>query len=321
LTAQAVPDLKKLRKEAAQFHQQIAKLRQKHDKGLSEIARGAVDRALQKVEAALKGEDASALQDAVRALDAAVETYMAHLRKSAMREYAESIGMAVAVALVLRAFVVEAFIIPSASMDPTLLEGDRLFVNKGSYGVRLPFTTTRVVDFSQPERGDVVVFVFPREEARAHVETLPPMRRGCVDPASLREEKDYIKRVVGVPGDKVKVVNNQLFINEQAVPTQELGRSHTPYGLCPTLTQQRETHGEHIYTSQHCDTFANFGVEEQVVVKPDHVFVMGDNRDNSSDSRCWGQVPISNIKGKAMFIWLSTGPDGVRTERLGRAIE
>ena len=138
---------------------------------------------------------------------------MAHLRKSAMREYAESIGMAVAVALVLRAFVVEAFIIPSASMDPTLLEGDRLFVNKGAYGVRLPFTTTRVVDFSQPERGDVVVFVFPREEARAHVETLPPMRRGCVDPASLREEKDYIKRVVAVAGDRVRIEGEEVLVN------------------------------------------------------------------------------------------------------------
>ena len=134
--------------------------------------------------------------------------------KGAVREYAESILLAVLFALVLRAFVIEAFKIPTKSMVPTLLEGDHLFVNKFAYGLRLPFTTIRLVDFGQPERGEVVVFVFPRESAAEHINM---HGRECLDRASLQEEKDYIKRVIGVAGDTIEVVDNVILINGEPI--------------------------------------------------------------------------------------------------------
>ena len=250
-------------------------------------------------------------------MDSVTDRYMGHLRKSAFREYAEAIGLAVVFALFLRAFLIEAFIIPSASMLPTLQDGDRLFVNKFIYGLRIPMTTTRFVDFGLPERGDVVVFVFPREEAKAHVKTLPTLRRACVDQASLREEKDYIKRVVGLPGDKLKMINNQVFINGEPIPRQELKKSKRGFGV-----KQRETLKDgSTFVTQHDGIDANFAVNKEVEIKPGHVFVMGDNRDNSSDSRCWGQVPASNIKGKAMLIWFASSRYGVHWERIGKWIE
>lgn len=319
--ASKAPDLKALRRDGANFIKQTRGLRQKHDKKLSDVAKVALDKALKEAEAALQGEDAEAISVKLKGLDQVAEQYLGRFRKSTLREYAESIGVAVAFALILRAFVVEAFIIPSASMEPTLQEGDRLFVNKGSYGVRIPFTTTRLVSFAPPERGDVIVFVFPREEAREHTSKLPPHRRGCVDQASLREEKDYIKRVVAVAGDKVQLINNQVHVNGEPVKTEPIkgeGQSRRG-GLAPL--QQREHVGDHVYVTQHHGMDSNFGVEAPVEIKEGHVFVMGDNRDNSSDSRCWGQVPIENIKGRAMFIWWSSSRHGYEWGRIGKVID
>ena len=312
-------ELRALEKDGRRFLKQAGKLRSKHDKKLGDLARGAVDKSMERAQVALDAGDADKLRVAMRDLDETVERYLGHLRKSTFREYAESIGMAVAFALVLRAFVIEAFIIPSASMEPTLQKGDRLFVNKGSYGVRIPFTTIKVVDFGPPERGDVVVFVFPREEAREHTSKLPPQRRTCVDPDSLSEEKDYIKRVIGLPGDRIKMINNQLYLNGEPVRTKVAETVQGRAGF-PLLTQQVESVGEKTFVTQHYGTDANFGVPQETVVAEGHVFVMGDNRDNSSDSRCWGQAPMDNIKGRAMFIWFASDRGGIHWERIGQLI-
>lgn len=313
-------EFRALERDGRKFLKQAGKLRKKHDKKLGDIAKGAVDKSMDRAKSALDGTDADKLRVAMRDLDETVERYLGHLRKSTFREYAESIGMAVAFALVLRAFVIEAFIIPSASMEPTLQKGDRLFVNKGSYGVRIPFTTVKVLDFGPPDRGDVVVFVFPREEAREHTKNLPPHRRSCVDPESLREEKDYIKRVIGLPGDRLKMINNQLHLNGEPVQTKVADTRQGRAGF-PLLTQQIESVGEKQFVTQHYGTDANFGVPEETVVRENHVFVMGDNRDNSSDSRCWGQVPMDNIKGRAMFIWFASDRSGIHWDRIGQLIK
>jgi signal peptidase I len=189
-------------------------------------------------------------------------------RKSVFREYAEAIIIAVVLALFIRTFVVQAFKIPSGSMKPTLLVGDHILVSKFIYGIKIPFTDKTIIKLGKPERGDVVVFKYP-----------------------LDTKKDYIKRVVGLPGDKVELVNKQLFING------------------------RVTDDPHAYYSVY-GNLRNFG---PVTVPANHLFVMGDNRDESSDSRVWGFVPFYYLRGKAFLIYWSWDRTdfGVRWGRLG----
>jgi len=182
-------------------------------------------------------------------------------RKSALREYAEAAAIAILLALFIRTFVVQAFKIPSGSMEPTLLIGDHILVNKFIYGVKLPFIRKTVIPVSEPERGDVIVFIYP------------------VDPG-----KDFIKRVIGVPGDKVEIIDEKLFVNDQ------------PYLHDPGVYAERPTHIGNPGSKY------NFG---PVTVPEDQYFVMGDNRDHSYDSRFWGFVPESSIKGEAFMIYWS----------------
>jgi signal peptidase I len=237
--------------------------------------------------------------------------------KSVVREYAESIGLAVLFALFLRGFVIEAFKIPTGSMIPTLLIGDHLFVNKFIYGIRVPFTETYLTRFKEPERGEVVVFEFPRAEARAHLAKQPASQRECIDTGSLQDSKDFIKRIVGVGGDTIEVRDNQLLINGGPVERTYSRKETTGNFLYPHQISEVEQLNGHSYTIQYSGADENFG---PITVEDGHVFVMGDNRDNSSDGRCWGQVPVSNIKGRAMIIWLSIGPESMRWERMGQVI-
>jgi signal peptidase I len=188
-------------------------------------------------------------------------------QKSVVREYAEAIIIAIVLALFIRTFVIQAFKIPSGSMKPTLLVGDHILVNKFIYGIKLPFTDKILVSLSEPERGDVVVFKFP-----------------------LDTRKDYIKRVIGLPGDRVQLVNKQLLINGR--PTED---PHASYSVNGSMRM--------------------FG---PVTVPSGHLFVMGDNRDESSDSRVWGFVPRPYLKGKAFLIYWSWDRKnyGVRWNRL-----
>jgi signal peptidase I len=200
-------------------------------------------------------------------------------RKSTFREYAEAIVVALVLALLIRTFVVQAFKIPSGSMEPTLEIGDHILVNKFIYGIKIPFTHLSFGAWEQPKRGDVVVFIYP-----------------------LEPEKDFIKRVIGVPGDTVKIVNKKLYVNGA-----EAQDSHAVYKedtLLPGDTQKRD----------------NFG---PITVPPGKIFVLGDNRDRSLDSRFWGFVPQEDVKGKAFIIYWSWDRQetNVRWKRLGRLID
>ena len=188
-------------------------------------------------------------------------------RKSVVREYAEAIIIAIVLALFIRTFVIQAFKIPSGSMKPTLLVGDHILVNKFIYGIKLPFTDKILISLNEPEKGDVVVFKFP-----------------------LDTKKDYIKRVIGLPGDRVELVDKQLLINGR--PTED---PHASYSMSGSMRM--------------------FG---PVTVPAGHLFVMGDNRDESSDSRVWGFVPRPYLKGKAFLIYWSWDRKnyGVRWDRL-----
>ena len=198
--------------------------------------------------------------------------------KSTFREYAEAILMALLLALFIRTFIVQAFKIPSGSMIPTLLVGDHILVNKLSYGIRVPFLEKYLVEFGQPARGDVIVFIYPEDRS-----------------------KDFIKRVIGVAGDNVEVRNKKVYINGK-----EVEDSHARF----------EGYDAQLAGAVNGDNYGPKAVPEN------HVFVMGDNRDRSYDSRFWGYVSLSEVRGKAFLIYWSWdgGDRWVRWERLGDLI-
>jgi signal peptidase I len=324
------------------------------------------------------------VKDGLVALDALIGEHLPAARKSTVREYGESIAIAVIIALLLRAFVIEAFKIPSSSMIPTMQIGDHIFVNKFLYGVRIPYTRTKFLELRKPRRGEVIVFMNP-----------------CTP------EKDFIKRVVAIAGDTVEVRCHILYINGEPVShelVEEYQLDGTGCQYWDTLdtgwkpapdrcARYEERLGAHAYSTLHpedrpardrarreegeagtywewrgerdfpdlastretdrlvapvlprcgpgdvqrppeqagrvvrsvppgeatpgaCDPRAHF------VVPDGTVFVLGDNRTNSHDSRAWGTVPLDHIKGKALFIWWSDSEkSGVRWRRMGSIVE
>ena len=323
------------------------------------------------VVAGLDAKDYQRVRRGLPALDALVDELIKRPLKSTTRDYVESIGAAILIALALRAFVIEAFKIPSSSMYPTLEIGDHIFVNKFIYGLRIPYTSTKLFELRGPKRGEVIVFMMP-----------------------CNTERDYIKRVVATAGDTVEVRCNTVYINGVANPTRLLAGKTCSYEDYND-TVDFSTHEPVGWFTKHCSmyeesalgvpyqTFQDEGkpdrdaeraagklerpndkdfprLDDRVlqtcsnirdadmmpapnqsegklvetkppgstnpcdpqlhyVVPPGHVFVMGDNRSNSNDSRFWGSVPVENIKGKALFIWLSykSVPSEIRWNRIG----
>ncbi len=222
------------------------------------------------------------------------------LKEPLLVEYAKSFFPVILIVLVLRSFLVEPFRIPSGSMIPTLQIGDFILVNKFSYGVRLPVVNTKILDTGSPERGDVAVFRYPR------------------DPSV-----DYIKRIVGLPGDVVSYRNKEVFINGKKVENKILGVAksektgmQTPGLLVVEEKLEEKYHKLHI--EQHKPSY-----NVEMRVPEGHYFVMGDNRDNSNDSRFWGTVPEENLVGRAFLIWMNWdfNDGGVNWDRLGSSIE
>lgn len=210
-------------------------------------------------------------------------------------EWADTVFSAVLLASVLMYFVVQAFKIPSSSMESTLLIGDHLFVNKFIYGLRVPLAGKRVFSLAPISRGDVIVFEFPDHDV-SHLH--------C---GSVQYRKDFIKRVVGVPGDVIQVVDGQLIRNGQPVQAESYaqyldGRSRYPQPVDPLTPQAyQEIWSKHGLDKELQDMERDyFGP----VTVPEHsYFAMGDNRDKSCDSRYWGPVDAKDIKGKAWFIY------------------
>ena len=214
-------------------------------------------------------------------------------------EYGASFFPVILIVFTLRSFIVEPFKIPSGSMIPTLLVGDFILVNKFTYGIRLPVINRKVLSLGEPERGDVMVFRYPR------------------DPSL-----DYIKRVVGLPGDRVEYIDKRLSINGEPVEMTAVGEYlHPERMLFSPMFEEKLGDKAHAvlierdvpaYVSHvmdfpqrdHC-TYTTAGV--RCTVPEGHYFVMGDNRDASSDSRVWGFVPDENIVGRAFFIWFNFG--------------
>jgi signal peptidase I len=313
-----------------------------------------------KMEKALSAGDLAAVRRYLPPLDGLVDELTEPVGKSVLREYTESIGVAIVIALLLRAFVIEAFKIPSSSMYPTLEIGDHIFVSKFLYGVRIPFSDKKLFQVRPPRRGEVAVFLWPCDY-----------------------ERDYIKRIVAVANDTVEVRCDVLYINGKAVPSDLINPTDSFFDGGPiSVSRYREQLGGITYDTFHKEwrpakeaqrNAPGFNMVEaqgegsdfpelhtlsvptcagqngrapnhppqaegkivrtadpsrvgecaqqmHYVVPPGHVFGIGDDRWNSNDSRKWGSFPAQNLKGKAMFIWLSYSRwalKGVRWERIG----
>ncbi len=335
------------------------------------------------VEKALAAKDWQGVRKGLPALDSLVDELVKRPAKSTTRDFVESIAAAVLIAFALRAFVIEAFKIPSSSMYPTLEIGDHIFVNKFIYGVRIPWTQTKLFQFRAPRRGEVIVFQWP-----------------------CNPDRDYIKRIVALPGDTVEVRCSVVYVNGKAIPrtlanselyyldndtgTKAIRDPDHPHVGETQVSAYRESVPEGSYVvyqdpeqpawdSLYANPVASGGdlvnafdhdfpesrvtmptcegqgesianipqtlgrIEDSpqtgpqggphsckqryhYVVPAGHIFAMGDNRFNSNDSRAWGSVPIENIKGKALFLWLSYqhwSPfdwSGMRWNRIGNFV-
>ncbi len=307
------------RKEAARLLDAVRTTVAKHPSKIHKKGKPELDAATAELEAALKGNDDVAIAAAAAKLAETADKHPAFAKKSGSREYFESIGVAVLVAVILRLFVLEAFKIPSESMVPTLMVGDHIFVSKYRYGLSLPFINKRIVRFASPKHGEVIVFIKPKAEDN-------PMKGFDGDESDMAGT-DFIKRIVGLPGDTVEMKEDVLFINGKEIPRCRVGMSsyRTRMPFDNTWHDGKaelwvEKHGEFEYTIAESlgGQRYSFG---PVRVPPDRVFVLGDNRDNSNDSRFWGTVPFDNIKGRAMVIWWSNRrPHGFQWDRVGTFI-
>jgi signal peptidase I len=329
---------------------------------------GDLEAAVRVIDQALAAKDYQRVREGLPALDALVDELGKRPGKSMTRDYVESIGAAILIALAIRAMVLEAFKIPSSSMYPTLEINDHIFVNKFIYGIHIPFTTTNLVEWRKPARGEVIVFLQP-----------------CTP------DRDYIKRVIATEGQSVEVRCNVVYVDGKPVENhliqgdtctyddqpensgqwftrqcseyvervdgheyrvyhdpdrplrdEQLAKGGSPasadskdfpplYGphvppSCATQTDGEPFESPNQQPGEIKETKRGAGVCEQqlhYVVPEGHVFVMGDNRANSNDSRFWGSVPLENIRGKALFIWLSYSDwswqfwNGIRYDRIG----
>jgi len=203
-------------------------------------------------------------------------------KKKIFKEYIEPIIIAVLIALFIRTFIIQAFKIPSSSMEPTLQVGDYILVSKFIYGIKIPFTDIKLFPLSKPKRGDIVVFIYPKDRS-----------------------KDFIKRVIGIEGEKVEILRNKIYVNDRLIDD--------PWGHYDEKSDWLK-----YYQSKE-----RYGPE---MVPKDSIFVLGDNRDNSQDSRFWGYVHVKEVKGKAFIVYFSLDWSSqnllnkVRWTRLGKLI-
>lgn len=330
----------RLRREAVGFARDARRAARRHRKRIGE-GRGAIDDAAAEVELAAQGDDFERLSGALRRLDGLFDQHLGFTRRGLLQRLALPLGLAVVAALSLRACVVETLVIDSGSMVPTLFAGDRVLVWKPAYGFRLPFLGARPFGGALPRRGDVVALGAPQGG------------------------RDWVKRVVGLPGDVVELREQVLYVNGVPQPREPVGElayeelnEETGVWWTDTCRVQRErlalgaiarpasrmpvdvegawrqasAAGERGHPVLQCRRIRPDAVEGPFeVVRPGHLFVLGDNRDRSGDSRTGGgwQVPLSGVKGRAVAVAWNWGRGGAglgggrwpRLDRLFKVVE
>lgn len=270
-------DLKRVKRIKSIVRGVRLRMRKGRDRLTEEIL-DKMDQQLTLLEQAVDSGDLKKAEDRALRLAEVCDKYLPGVKaKSTIREYAEAIIIAVLLALFIRGFIIQAFKIPSGSMEPTLLVGDHILVNKFIYGIKIPFVAKKVLPITEPKRGDIIVFIYPMDES-----------------------KDFIKRVIGVGGDTIQVVDKTVYVNGE--PIREPYAYYEDGTGAPPIRE-------------------NFG---PITVPKESVFVMGDNRDKSYDSRFWS-IPFVNknkIKGKAMIIYWSWNREdfNIRWSRIGRLV-
>lgn len=206
-----------------------------------------------------------------------------------------------------RTFVTEALKFPSGSMEPTVRAGEHLMADR----------TVSGADAAEP--GNIVTFTFPRADAVDYLATRPQDERRCVDPSMLEvDDRHLAKRIVATGGQTVSIINGQMTIDAEPVERVFVSKDPTGGSLYPFYVIERETlpSGPSYQIQHHGEPWPPF----EMTVPDGHVFVLGDSRDNSSDSRCWGTVPVENIRAVMMWVWWSSGEDGLNFDRLGHTV-
>lgn len=279
-------------------------------------ARTEVNEALLGLQEALKSKDRARVVASSQRL---AQSMKQHFAPYQWREMARSFASLIAIVLAVKIFVAQIFEIPSGSMLPTLQIGDRVVVNMFEYGLKIPFTFIKIFDFRAPKRGDVVVFT-----------EVPPCRAGTFTRSCL-SARDMIKRVIAVGGDEVEVRAGRIYLNGNPIPHEPLSEScqewekddaqsaaWSPYG-CVASEERLGTHRYRtIESNEEASHLPDF---PPMRIEPGHIFVMGDNRDRSHDSRFWGQVPLNHVKGRALFIFWSYGQPGFTRARILKGID
>ncbi len=264
-------------------------------------------------------------------------TQLSKYKRNAIIVFIDSIWVVVVVALMIRFFVLESFRVPTGSMVPSIYIGDMLFVNKFVYGFSPPFTKWHILQLNKPKRGDVLVFIYPKNE-----------------------KMEFVKRVIGEPGDKIKITPTNIFVNNKPMKlkfdkiftfTDSRGIKRKVFKFLETNSENKtysvlyvnkDTHfsgydwigytpdGEEVFSEQLQSTFKetfpnpknHIAFNKEFIVPKNHLFVMGDDRSFSLDSRYWGFVPLKNIKGRASFVWFSVNSsEGIHWERIGHWIK